>query len=158
MLPLPYTGGGGSVRDLGRIHGVDASDREPLAAAVRAVLDGDPDAVSAVLAGLAGMRDAASAKLDFERARVLEDERDAVSWLTSTQRVTVVGSCLQEVAGWSDGILVRFRIRSGRLCEWEQRRSAGSEAAPIVASTPTAWTGFTRANAELAARLTRPVR
>jgi hypothetical protein len=54
-----------------------------------------------------------------------------------------------DVYGWSEGVLVCFGVRGGRLCQWSQRRCGRSRAAPLLA----AWAGFAQRNAGLAARL-----
>jgi excinuclease ABC subunit C len=57
------------------------------------------------------------------------------------------------VCGWSGGVLVRFSIRNGRLCQWSQRTCSQSGAASQLAATPPDWRGFAQRNAELAAAL-----
>jgi excinuclease ABC subunit C len=58
----------------------------------------------------------------------------------------------EDVTGWADDVLVRLRIRGGRLTGWEQRRCARPDRG---ASCPETWEPFLRRNAELAARLAR---
>jgi excinuclease ABC subunit C len=58
-----------------------------------------------------------------------------------------------DVCGWSGGVLVRFGIRDGRLCQWSQRKCSQSGATPQLAATPAGWRGFAQRNAELAAAL-----
>lgn len=57
------------------------------------------------------------------------------------------------VYGWSDGVLVRFTFRSGRLCEWTRRRCSRTQAAARVAGSPDRWAAFAQRNAQLAAAL-----
>jgi hypothetical protein len=59
------------------------------------------------------------------------------------------------IAGWSDGMLVQFLIRDGRLRLWSQRSCSLPAAADALAATPAAWRDFTQRNADLAARLTQ---
>jgi excinuclease ABC subunit C len=59
------------------------------------------------------------------------------------------------VAGWADGLLVRFEIGGGRMRTWIQRSCSQAEARRHVAATPPEWAEFAGRNAELAARLRR---
>ncbi len=68
-----------------------------------------------------------------------------------TKRVTAPAwTADEDVTGWTGDVLVRLRIRGGRLRGWEQevctRSAPGTRA-------PDGWTPFLRRNAELAARL-----
>ena len=56
----------------------------------------------------------------------------------------------QDVTAWGDDVLVRLRIRDGRLRAWEQETC--SRAVPGTRA-PDGWVPFLRRNAELAARL-----
>ena len=51
-------------------------------------------------------------------------------------------------SGWSDGVLVSFRVRGGRLDGWEQRDGEPPAGRPYC---PDGWEPFVRRNAELAA-------
>jgi excinuclease ABC subunit C len=55
-----------------------------------------------------------------------------------------------DVTAWAGDVLVRLRIRDGRLRAWEQESC--SESVPGTRA-PTGWVPFLRRNAELAARL-----
>jgi excinuclease UvrABC nuclease subunit len=138
-------------RELARLRGGQDASPAELAAAVTAVLDRDPVAVPAALAALTARRDAAAAAQAYEAAARIQEEIEAVRWVVAPQRVTAPGTGGDDdVTGWADGVLVRLRIRGGRLSGWEQescaRPSPGTRA-------PAGWTAFLRRNAELAARL-----
>jgi excinuclease ABC subunit C len=60
-----------------------------------------------------------------------------------------------EVSGWSDGVLVTFAVRSGRLSDWTSSHCDFATAAPQLAATPASWIEFARRNADLAAVLDR---
>jgi excinuclease ABC subunit C len=155
--PLAWAGTGltASERDLARLRGGAGADVGQLAGAVTAVLDREPAAVAALLAALTERRDAAAAVQGYEAAARLQEEIAAVDWVVAPQRVTAAGADGDEdVTGWAGDVLVRLRIRDGRLRGWEQRR--GARPAP---GTGGAWEPFLRRNAELAAVLARcPVR
>ena len=57
------------------------------------------------------------------------------------------------MCGWADGVLVRFKIRDGRMRGWRQRPCGAAAARRYLAGTPPGWADFARRNAELAARL-----
>jgi excinuclease ABC subunit C len=155
ILPLAYTGtrAHGAEREMGRVRGVATVDREALVDRITAVLARDPTAVAQAREALHDARDRAAVALAFELAGRIQDELEAVGWITGPQRVTVAAGDDLEVHGWSDGTLVRFGIRAGRLCEWSQRPATRDEAAPQLATTPAAWREFAQRNAELAAAL-----
>ena len=155
VLPLNYAGAGltGMSREMARLRGADAADRPALARRAAAVLDRDPAAVAAVSARLVELRDAASASLAFELAAKLQQEIEALDWITAEQKVSRPGNADHDACGWSDGILVRFEIRSGRLTGWTLRACGDAAARRHLAGTPREWTAFAKRNAELAARL-----
>ncbi|MGK5685106.1 GIY-YIG nuclease family protein [Actinoplanes sp. URMC 104] len=153
VLPLRYTRErlDGGLRDLARIRGVDPSQRAELLAAVLAVLRREEEALEAVRGKLVVLRDRASANLAFELAARIHEEIDAVDWIAAEQKVTRLRSVGdQDVYGWSDGLLVRFRIRGGRLDGWEQRTTSQRNARRYLDLTPPAWVAFAARNAELA--------
>ena len=154
-FPLHYTGGpdSGSRHEMALIRGVSAADRTALARQVAAVLDRDPAAVASLRASLAARRDAASAVLSFELAARLQQEIEALDWVTAEQKVTSPGQPDHDVCGWSDGILVSFAFHKGRLTDWTQRHCAEQSARPQLAQTPLRWAAFAHRTAELAARL-----
>jgi excinuclease ABC subunit C len=135
------------------LYGVRPQDRDRLARALAGVLDRRPPAVREALAALTTRRDEASAALDFERAAQLQEEIAAVEWLTSEQRARcpAAGDC--EIHGWSDGVLVSFTVRGGRLSGWRQRACGLRAAGAPLSRTPESWQHFAQRNAELAARL-----
>jgi excinuclease ABC subunit C len=153
--PLAYAGEGltGAERAMAAQRGVHPGDRTGLVAALAAVLEHDPAAVAHAVAALAQARDRAAQDLAFERAGRLQDELKAVEWITAPQRATRRDGGDATVHGWSDGLLVGFTIRDGRLCEWSQRRCSSGAAAERVAASPAGWAAFARRNAELAAAL-----
>jgi excinuclease ABC subunit C len=140
-------------RDLARIHGVSAADRPALVAALAAVLDRDPAAVAAVAGQLAERRGAAAQTLAFEVAARLQEEIEALGWVTAPQRVTSAAAADHDACGWSDGLLVRFSVRGGRLTGWTQRACGEASAHRHLAATAPHWQEFAQRNADLAASL-----
>ncbi|XVV14443.1 GIY-YIG nuclease family protein [Actinoplanes sp. CA-131856] len=156
VLPLRYTGDrlGGSQRDMAAIRGVDPGDRERFAELITAVLERRPAEVEMLRSRLRELRDRASERLGFELAARIQQEIEAVDWVVAEQKVTTLtpgGDA--EAYGWADGVLVRLRIRSGRLSGWEQRTCSQPAAEPHLARTPPQWRDFANRNAELATRL-----
>jgi excinuclease ABC subunit C len=152
IKPLPYAGETltGAERAMAALYGVRPEDRDRLARALTEVLDRRPQAVREVLEALATRRDKASAALDFERAATVQEEIEAVEWLTSEQRAFSPAAEDCEIHGWSGGVLVSFTMRGGRLSGWRQRRCASP---PHLSRTPQIWQPFAQRNAELAAGL-----
>jgi excinuclease UvrABC nuclease subunit len=153
VYPLPSSGPARSAgeRELARARGGQAAAVPQLAAALTSVLDREPGAVATALAALTARRDAAARAQAYEAAARLQEEIGAVEWVVAPQRVTAPGgSADRDVTGWSGDVLVRLRIRDGRLRGWDQetctRASPGTRA-------PAGWTPFLRRNADLAARL-----
>ena len=157
VLPLAYTGTGlgGSERDMAGKRGVGPGDRDALVAALTAVLERDPAAVASVRGDLEVRRNRAAEVLAFELAARLQSEIHGIEWITSPQRVTQAEPCDVDVAGWAEGLAVRFQIRAGRLRAWSQHPCAYADARQHLAATPPAWVDFAQRNAELAARLAR---
>jgi excinuclease ABC subunit C len=155
VLPLAYTGTGltGSQRDMAAKLGVAAADRDRLVQTLAAVLDRDDAAVAAVCGDLRARRGHAADILAFELAARLNTELDAVDWITCAQRVARGDSHDCDIAGWADGILVRFQMRAGRLCTWAQRPCTQANARRHLGSTPAEWADFADRNAQLAAQL-----
>jgi excinuclease ABC subunit C len=158
VFPLGYTAdgpGGGTRLEMARALGVSAGERATLSAAVAAVLDRDRGAVAAARAGLAARREAAAGALSFEFAARLQAEIEALDWITAEQKVTQPSPASFDAHGWTEGTLVTFTIRGGRLTAWAQRPGDAASARRLLAATPPAWQGFAQRNAELAARLAR---
>jgi len=155
VLPLDYASadGFGTRQELARALGVSGADRGDLAAALAAVLDREPAAVASVLASLSARRDAAAAALAFEFAGRLQQEIEALAWVTAEQKVTRAALDDVDVCGWADGLLIRFAVRGGRLSGWAQRPCGRAAARHHLDQTPAEWAGFAQRNAELAARL-----
>jgi excinuclease ABC subunit C len=155
VLPLGYAGGGpsGTRQEMARALGVSAAERDGLARTAAAVLDRDPAAVAWVRERLSSRRDAAAAELAFEFAARLQQEIEALAWVTAEQKVTRAAPDDFDVCGWADGLLTRFAVRGGRLSGWTQRDCGAASARLHLGATPPEWTGFARRNAELAARL-----
>jgi excinuclease ABC subunit C len=156
VLPLAYTGAqlSGTHRDLARTRGVSGADRDRIARELTAVLDRQPEAVTAARRELEALRDRAARALGFELAGRIQDEIAALDWVTGPQRVTNMDAGDLEAHGWAGGVLVRFVITGGRLCQWSQRACGQAQAASRLAATPPGWAPFATRNAELAAALT----
>jgi excinuclease ABC subunit C len=138
-------------RELARLRGGQDTPVALLASAVESVLDREPTAVAGALAALTARRDAAAGAQAYEAAARLQQEIEAVEWVVAPQRVTTGGEeGDQDVTAWGDDVLVRLRIRDGRLRAWEQETC--SRSVPGTRA-PDGWVPFLRRNAELAARL-----
>jgi excinuclease ABC subunit C len=155
ILPLCYTGTRlrGAQLDIARARGFAGADRAELISTLTAVLQRQPDVLAWAHAELEHLRHRAAGALAYEVAGRIQAEIEALDWVTCPQRVTTMDASDFQVCGWSGGMLVRFGIRGGRLCQWSQRRCSQSDAAPQLASTPAGWRGFAQRNAELAAAL-----
>jgi excinuclease ABC subunit C len=154
IYPLGYAGqAAGSALEFGRQRGVTTADRAGLAARIAAVLDREPAAVGQAQALLTGRRDAAARTEAYEAAGRLHAELTALDWVTCPQRVTSLGPADADVAGWADGVLVRFALRNGRVTGWRQYPRTRSQAQPWLGRTPAAWREFGAENAALAASL-----
>jgi excinuclease ABC subunit C len=158
ILPLAHTGNRlrGAELDMARARGVDPLDAPALAEAVAAVLRRDPEAIAQARSALTAARDRASGAMAFELAGRIQEEIQALEWTTGIQRVTVEDGPEADVYGWSDGILVHFAIRAGRLEQWTQRSCGPARALDRLASTPPEWSEFARRAAELAVALGGP--
>jgi excinuclease ABC subunit C len=156
-FPLAYTGNGlsGSEREMAGQRGVGPADRDRLAGTITAVLQRDPTAMALIREALQACRDRAALAQAYELAARIQAEIEAVAWVTSVQRVTRTDGPDADAAGWSDGVLVRFQVRAGRLRRWAQRACGQASARRYLAETPAAWADFAGRNAELAARLIR---
>jgi excinuclease ABC subunit C len=155
VLPLDYAGAEltGTRHDMARIRGITEGDRAALATTAAAVLSRDEAAVTALRERLIERRDAASATLAFELAGRVQQEIEALDWVTAEQKVTRLATADYAACGWSDGALVRFEVRAGRLAGWTQRHCGEAAARPHVAATPREWREFAQRNAVLAAHL-----
>ena len=157
IFPLAYAGARltGAERAMADEHGVSERDRNLLAEKLAAVLERDSDAVSRTRAELEDRRQRAVAAEAFELAGRIHTELRGLEWITSLQRVTTLNGENANVSGWSDGVLVTFTVRSGRLSDWTSSHCDFTTAAPHLAATPAAWIEFARRNADLAAVLDR---
>jgi excinuclease ABC subunit C len=155
VLPVNYAGSEltGARQDLARVRGVTEADRATLAETAAAVLRRDPAAVTSLRNRLIERRDAASAALAFELAARLQQEIEALDWVTAEQKVTAPEPADYDVCGWSDSTMVRFEVRAGRLTGWTQRACGATTARRHLEQTPPEWVPFAQRNAELAARL-----
>jgi excinuclease ABC subunit C len=155
VLPLAYAGTGltGAEFDMARQRGVSRLDRGWIVDAIAAVLLRNQDAVRRARGALEELRDRAGGSLAFERAGRIQAETDALDWVTSPQRVTTESRDDLDAYGWSNGVLVHYAIRAGRLSEWSQRRCPQPSAMDKVERTPAAWVAFVQRNAELAGAL-----
>lgn len=157
-FPLGYTGTrlSAAERDMGATRGVSALDRLALVASIAEVLERAGEAVPTALKVLQVRRDEAAAELLFELAARVQDEIEALTWVTSPQRVTVHAGADAELAGWSEGMECRLRVKAGRLYEWNQ---SSRNAPNAKAEDPGEWSEFLQRNASLAALLAaHPVR
>ena len=118
------------------------------------ILGRDPADVASLKASLVERRDAASGALAFELAARLQQEIEALDWVTAEQKVTGQAPADHDICGWSEGTLVRFEVRNARLAGWTQRACGAAAARRHLARTPPEWIPFAQRNAELAARLT----
>jgi excinuclease ABC subunit C len=143
----------GCERDMARVLGVRRDDLVGLVRMVNAVLDRRPKAVRWLRGELIRRRDSAAQTGAFELAARLQAEIEAVDWVISEQKVALCDSGDFDIHGWADGLLVRFQVRRGRLCAWEEQTCTEVVARPRVAATPGPWTEFAHRNAQLAARL-----
>jgi excinuclease ABC subunit C len=153
LYPLGHAGPARTAgeRELARLRGGQDTPVAQLASAVASVLDREPTAVADALAALTARRDAAAGAQAYEAAARLQAEIEAVEWVVAPQRVTAPGEeGDQDVTAWADDVLVRLRIRNGRLRAWEQETSTRSVPGTRA---PDGWVPFLRRNAELAARL-----
>jgi excinuclease ABC subunit C len=138
-------------RELARLRGAQDTPVPQLAGALASVLDREPTAVADALAALTARRDAAAGAQAYEAAARLQEEIEAVEWVVAPQRVTAPGEeGDSDVTAWGDDVLVRLRIRNGRLRAWEQETCTRSVPGTRA---PDGWVPFLRRNAELAARL-----
>ena len=156
VFPLSYAGSGltGTSHAMAAIRGVTDGDRVTLAGQVAAVLGREPAAVARLQASLTGRRDAAARTLAFELAARLQQEIEALGWVTAEQKATRPSPGDDyRVNGWSAGTLVTFTVRAGRLVGWTRRACGEAAASRHLAGTPPEWTAFAQRNAELATRL-----
>ncbi|WP_127507668.1 GIY-YIG nuclease family protein [Actinoplanes solisilvae] len=153
IAPLRYTSErlDGGLRDLARIRGVTPADRVTFLATITDVLHRGAEGLRTVRDGLALLRDKAAGNLGFELAARIQEEIEAVDWIAADQRVTTLAPPPDhDVYGWSDGLLVRFQMRAGRLDRWDQRASSQATARRYLELTPPEWSAFATRNAELA--------
>ena len=156
ILPVSYAGArlGGTQLDLARVRGYTDADRETIIESVSKILNRDHQAVTWARAELEELRARAAQVLSFELAGRIQEELEALAWVTCPQRAATVSGGDFTACGWAEGTLVRFGVRAGRLCEWSQRQCDRTAAAADLAATPPGWAEFAHRNAELAARLT----
>ncbi|MCA0145076.1 hypothetical protein [Blastococcus sp. LR1] len=153
LYPLGHAGPARTAgeRELARARGGQDTPVAQLVSAVTSVLDREPTAVTAALAALTARRDTAAEAQAYEAAARLQQEIEAIQWVVAPQRITAQSAAEDvEVTAWADDVLVRLRIRRGRLRAWEQETCP--EPVPDTRA-PTGWVPFLRRNAELAARL-----
>jgi excinuclease ABC subunit C len=160
IFPLGYAAQHrpGTAAEMAARLGVNGADREALALALIAVLDRDPAAVASLRAQLEGRRADAARVQAYELAGRIHSELAGLDWVTCPQRVASLIDEDADVAGWADGVLVRFEVRAGRMRGWRQQTTTSEEASSFLAVTPPAWREFADRNAQLAARLRRAAR
>jgi len=163
ILPLSYAKAklAGAEREMARARGVVAADRDRIISSLTAILDRQPAVINWAVAELEQLRGRAADELSYEFAALIQQEIAALDWITSPQRASTMADTDCTASGWSDGMLVQFKIRGGRVCAWSQRACGQPVAAAALAATPDEWSGFMKRNADLAASLTelrtRPV-
>jgi excinuclease ABC subunit C len=156
VLPLSYTRArlAGAEAEMARTRSVAAHDRTHIAASLTTLLNREPAAIARARGELEDLRDRAAAELSYEFAAQIQQEIAAVDWVTCPQRISTMDAVDRMASGWSDGMLVQFKIIAGRVCGWSQRACGRASAARALAETPPEWTGFMNLNPELAASLT----
>jgi excinuclease ABC subunit C len=158
VLPMAYAGArlGGFDRDLARVRGIQPGSRADLVASLTAVLLRDRLAGAWVRSRLEERRAAAAAALAFELAGRIHAEIEALDWVLAEQKVAGPETADDaEVHGWSDGTLVSFVIREGRVRSWAQAVCDQAAAQARLQATPAHWRPFAQRNAALAASLQR---
>jgi excinuclease ABC subunit C len=155
VFPLAYAADtpAGSMAAMAAERGVRGADRTGLAGQIAAVLDRDPAAVADARDRLVARREAAAAAEAFEAAGRVQAELAGLDWVTCPQRVATLDGGDADVAGWADGVLVRFEIAGGRMCGWRQYQRTRAQADRWLAGTPPHWREFAAENAGLAASL-----
>jgi excinuclease ABC subunit C len=158
ILPVSYTSArlAGAQLDLARVRGYVDVDRESVIESVTEILNRDLQAVTWARSELEELRACAARAESFELAGRIQEELEALAWVTCPQRAATVDGGDFTACGWAEGILVRFGVRAGRLREWSQRPCGQATAAPYLAATPPGWAEFAQRNAELAASLGQP--
>ncbi len=136
VLPLAYACEGlrGSQADLGRVFGVGALDRADLLDRLTRTLEREPAAVAEVRQELCLRRDDAAHALAYERAGQLQAELEALDWVVSEQKVASLEPLSLDLAGWSQGVLVRFEIRQGGCAAGPARSAPGRARSPSSTS------------------------
>jgi excinuclease ABC subunit C len=159
VFPLAYAADApaGSMAAMAAERGVRGADRSGLVSQIVAVLDRGPAAVADARARLVARRDAAAAAEAFEVAGRVQAELAALDWVTCPLRTATLGGEDAEVAGWADGVLVRFEIAAGRMCGWRQYQRTRAQADRWLARTPSQWREFAAENAALASSLASTV-
>jgi len=157
IYPIAYTSPRlrGADRDLAQARGVVPSDRDRFVHSVVGVLEREPAAVADVVSRLSRCRDEAADRLAFELAGRIQAECAAVAWVVAEQKVSTVPADDVDVHGWTDGLLVAFGIRAGRMATWTISPCSESAARDRVSATPPRWQRFAQRNADLAVRLRR---
>ena len=132
----------GAERDLARVRGAAGGDRTALIGSLTAILERQPAAVTWAHRQLERLRDHAAATLAYEFAARIQDEIDALDWVSCARRVTTMDAANLTIAGWSGGMLIQFLIRGGRVCAWSQQPDSLPGVAPALAGTPAALARF----------------
>jgi excinuclease ABC subunit C len=160
VFPLGYASdlAAGTAADLAAQRGVSGADRQELAGRLAAILERDPATVTSARVLLTGRRDGAARAEAFELAARIQAELDALDWVTCPQRAASFADADADVAGWADGVLVRFEIRAGRLAGWRQSQQTRAAAQRWLERTPPGWRAWADRNAALAASLAAPRR
>lgn len=155
LFPLRYAVASlsGATRDLAAVRGVTVDDRDALTAGLRTVLHRQPTPVFSALSRLGELRNASVERLAYESAARIHEEHTALQWITADQKVTVRDGPDQVAVGWSGGVMVRLRIRAGRVDAWETARCPEVEAESGRERTPPVLSRFVERAAALAVDL-----
>ncbi len=155
LYPLAYAGAmlSGTERALAAERSVAEQDREALADTLAAILYRDPALLTDARAQLETLRQRAVSLEAFELAGKITVELQGLDWISSIQRVSTLRNENADVSAWSNGVLVHFAIRAGRLCQWVWQRCDYESAVPHLSTTPPSWRDFAQRNADLAAAI-----
>ena len=156
LYPLRYSGTAisRSERELARSLGVSADDRIKLARLIRDVLRREPAAVRATLRTLEQTRDRESRSLQFENARITQEQIRGLLWITQPQKLlgldAIDGDYSAVSTAASTTVRVVLSLRRGRMLQRRVEKIGPLTNSP---SRDDGWTELARENAELMAKL-----
>lgn len=157
LHPLGYTGSrlSAAERGLAEQRGVTEQHRAALGEALTRILRREPRAVGRARTALTELRRTAAASEAFELAARINAELEGLECVTSVQRVTTLAAEEADITAVSDGLVVTFTIRGGRLNGWGTR-AADPHGVAALATASRRWRPFAERNAALAAALAGP--